>query len=111
MLPSGVTEQYPATLADLEALPEGVKGELIDGVLYTQARPRPAHQNSLGPIFSDLDGPFRRGRGGPGGWDIIIEPGLTAAGAPEYSPDLAGWRVERLGDFPTQRIAVIPDWI
>ncbi len=30
---------HPATLADLEALPEHVKGEIIDGVLYTQPRP------------------------------------------------------------------------
>ncbi len=30
----------PATRADLEALPPGVKGEILKGVLYTQPRPR-----------------------------------------------------------------------
>ena len=108
---SGVTERRSATLADLESLPEGVKGELIDGVLYTQVRPHASHQDALGAIHSDLDGPFRRGRGGPGGWQILIEPGLTAEGAPEYSPDIAGWRRERLPELPEGRIAVVPDWI
>ncbi|MEW5849237.1 MAG: hypothetical protein AB2A00_10500 [Myxococcota bacterium] len=32
---------HTATMADLEALPGNVKGEIIDGVLYTQPRPRP----------------------------------------------------------------------
>ena len=111
MATSGVTERRPATLADLEGLPEGVKGELIDGVLYTQARRRAAHQDALGAIHSDLDSPFRRGRGGPGGWRILVEPGLTAPGAPEYSPDIAGWRRERLDPLPEGRIDVVPDWI
>jgi Uma2 family endonuclease len=106
-----VDERRPATLEDLEALPEGTKGELIDGVLYTQARPRPTHRDAIGSLFGDLDGPFRRGRGGPGGWRILLEPGLSADGAPEYSPDVAGWRRERLPELPAGRIAVVPDWI
>jgi Uma2 family endonuclease len=108
---SAVTERRPATPADLEALPEGIKGELIDGVLYAQARPRAAHQDALGALHTDLDGPFRRGRGGPGGWRILVEPGLHAEGAPEYSPEIAGWRRERLPELPEGRIAVVPDWI
>jgi hypothetical protein len=36
-------EGQPATMADLEALPEGVKGEIIDGVLYASPRPRAPH--------------------------------------------------------------------
>lgn len=30
--------------ARLEALPEHLKGEIIDGQLYVQARPRPRHE-------------------------------------------------------------------
>ena len=33
----------PATLADLEALPPDVRGEIIEGVLYTMTRPRARH--------------------------------------------------------------------
>lgn len=47
-----------ATLADLEALPDTVVGELIQGVLYTMARPRPRHQRASGRIFGDVEGRF-----------------------------------------------------
>ncbi|WP_231864616.1 hypothetical protein [Sorangium cellulosum] len=37
----------PATQADLEALPPHIKGEIIEGVRYTQPRPRSRHQRVL----------------------------------------------------------------
>jgi len=57
----------PPTLDDLDALPPGVKGEIIEGVLYTMTRPRGAHQITTLAVGSDLRGPFGLGRGGPGG--------------------------------------------
>jgi hypothetical protein len=33
----------PATREDLDSLPEHIKGEIIDGVLYTSPRPRFLH--------------------------------------------------------------------
>lgn len=108
---ASVPEKRPATLADLEALPEGVKGEIIDGVLYTQPRLRAEHQAAILAIASDLDGPFQRGRGGPGGWWILPEPGITAPGSPEFSPDIAGWRRARMPEHPTGRVALVPDWV
>jgi Uma2 family endonuclease len=104
----------PATLADLEALPDHIRGEIIDGVLYTMTRPRARHQHTAGGIFSDIFVPFGRGRGGPGGWWILIEPGIALSSAsPELSPDVAGWRRERVPVMPSdnQSIQVIPDWI
>jgi Uma2 family endonuclease len=99
------------TRADLEALPRHVKGEIIEGVLYTMTRPRGAHQKLNLRIGSDLDGPFDRGRGGPGGWWILPEPGIELPNTPEISPDLAGWRRERLPTLPRDTsINVVPDW-
>jgi Uma2 family endonuclease len=100
----------PASLADLEALPEHVKGEIIDGILYTQARPRAAHSSLELAIGSRIQDPFQRGRGGPGGWWILVEPGIEAEGSPEFAPDLAGWRRERLPSLPEGRIALVPAW-
>ena len=102
-----------ATLADLEALPEGMVGELIQGVLYTMARPRPRHQNASGSIFGDIQGAFQRGRGGPGGWWILVEPGIAmpSVDVDELSPDIAGWRKERVPVLPEGRIDVVPDWV
>jgi Uma2 family endonuclease len=111
MVASSVTATQPATLAALETLPANTKGEIIDGVLYTQPRPRLHHQDALGLIHEDLSGPFRRGRGGPGGWWIVVEPGIMAPGSPEFSPDVAGWRRERVTELPAGRMAVVPDWI
>jgi Uma2 family endonuclease len=100
-----------ATLADLEALPPTVKGEIIDGVLYTQPRPRGRHQRIVSRVDSSLSDPYDIGRGGPGGWWILPEPGITLPGSPEFSPDLAGWRRERVPEFPDDTIDVVPDWL
>jgi Uma2 family endonuclease len=103
---------HPATRADLDALPEHIKGELIDGVLYAMTRPRGQHQNVSGLIHADLVNPFQRGRGGPGGWWILVEPGIELPGAPEVAPDIAGWKRERLAELPKERsIDLAPDWV
>jgi Uma2 family endonuclease len=102
----------PATLADLEALPESVKGEIIDGVLYTQARPRGLHTNLATTLGGEINGAYQHGRGGPGGWWISVEPGVELSGSPEFSPDLAGWRRERLPAMPADDpIRIVPDWV
>src|SRR5262245_48509754 len=101
-----------ATYADLEALPEGVKGEIIDGQLYVQPRPRSVHARVILAIGRHIGGPYDLDQGGPGGWLILPEPGIELPGSPEVSPDLAGWRRERLSELPRDRsIAVVPDWM
>ncbi|HEY4117366.1 MAG TPA: Uma2 family endonuclease [Byssovorax sp.] len=101
-----------ASLADLEALPRGVKGEIIEGVLYTMTRPRPRHQQVVSDIEIDVGAAFRRGRGGPGGWWILVEPGIELPEAAEFSPDLAGWRRERVPELPIDEpLRVVPDWV
>jgi Uma2 family endonuclease len=101
------------TLEDLEKLPPGVKGEIIEGVLYTQPRPRFQHQVASVNIGGDLVGPFGRGHGGgPGGWWIVTEPGIELPDAPEISPDLGGSRRERLPEPPADgRLRLAPDWV
>ena len=75
------------TLADLEALPVDVKGEIIEGVMYTMTRPRGRHQRTALAVGADLRDPFDRGRGGPGGWWIVPEPGIELPNTPEIAPD------------------------
>ncbi|WP_426735527.1 Uma2 family endonuclease [Myxococcus faecalis] len=99
-----------ATLADLEALPEGVVGEIIEGTLYVHAQPRAGHMDTLGGLFAALRGPFQQGRGGPGGWWIQVEPGIRLEGSPEFIPDVAGWRKDRVARIPTGSWLVAPDW-
>jgi len=103
----------PATWADLQALPPGVRGEVIDGVLYALPRPLDAHQRVMIALSGDLERPYRRGVGGPGGWVIRTEPGIGHPRSLEYSPDLAGWRTADLAaPLPTDsQITVTPDWV
>jgi len=55
--------------------------------------------------------PFHRGRGGPGGWSILVEPEVRLSGQ-ALVPDLAGWRRQRLPSVPdTSHLAIAPDWV
>jgi len=100
-----------ASYEDLLALPANVVGEIIFGALYTHPRPAAVHANASSVLGEELGNPFRRGKGGPGGWILLDEPELHL-GAEILVPDLAGWRRERLPEQPaTPYIDVVPDWI
>lgn len=102
----------PATRSDLDALPPTWRGEILDGELYAFPRPAAPHADIETSVGSDLKGPFQRGRGGPGGWWILVEPGIQLPRAPEVAPDLAGWRRQRLARLPRSGpIDIVPDWV
>jgi Uma2 family endonuclease len=63
-------------------------------------------------LGGELMGPFRRGRGGPGGWWILDEPELHLVPKEPVVPDLAGWRVDRMPELPdTAYFSLAPDWV
>ena len=99
--------------AELAALPSHLVGEIIDGVLHTQPRPSLRHSHASSVLGEELGPPFRRGRGGPGGWILLDEPELHLGPRPDVLvPDLAGWRKERVPELPeTDYFVVAPDWV
>jgi Uma2 family endonuclease len=100
-----------ATYADLEAVPDHLVAEIVDGVLETYPRPRPRHAMAAVGLAGELQVPFGRGRGGPGGWIFMVEPELHL-GTHVVVPDLAGWRRERLPAEPeTAYVETPPDWV
>jgi Uma2 family endonuclease len=100
------------TIEDLDALSPNIKGEIIEGVLYTMTRPRGPHQRTARVVGSQVGDPFDGGKGGPGGWWILPEPGIELTNTPEIAPDLAGWRRERLPVLPEDEpIRMVPDWV
>jgi Uma2 family endonuclease len=100
-----------ATYADIEALPPHVTGEIIFGTLVTHPSPAPPHGRAQSSLSYELEGPFNRGRGGPGGWIFLTEPELHLMGN-VLVPDLAGWKSERLTPFPkTAWIDIAPNWL
>ena len=69
-------EPRPTPYEQLEALPDGLTGEILNGQLYAQPRPSGAHVVTVTSLADELVGPFQKGRGGPGGWWIAAEPEL-----------------------------------
>jgi Uma2 family endonuclease len=103
--------QRKATYADLEAVPPHQVAELVEGELYVSPRPAIPHAVATAELFSELTGPFGRGRGGPGGWRLLFEPELHL-NEDVLVPDLAGWRRERMPRAPrTVGVTLAPDWL
>jgi Uma2 family endonuclease len=100
-----------ATYEDLLSVPEHLVAEIIHGELVTHPRPASPHARAPSRLGALLDGPFDRGKGGPGGWVILDEPELHLHGH-VLVPDLAGWRRERMPELPdAAAFELAPDWI
>ncbi|MCY3830016.1 MAG: Uma2 family endonuclease [Rhodospirillaceae bacterium] len=100
-----------ATYQDVIDAPAHMVAEIVEGALYTHPRPAPPHALASSSLGVELGSPFQRGRGGPGGWWIIDEPELHL-GEDILVPDIAGWRRERMPDFPdTAFFTLAPDWV
>lgn len=101
-----------ATYEDVLAAPPNEVAELIDGELIASPRPGGAHTAAATALSEELGPPFKRGRGGPGGWLILFEPELHL-GDDVLVPDLAGWRRERMPVVTKEQayFELAPDWL
>ena len=100
-----------ATYDDLLQVPDHRVAEIVDGDLHVSPRPASRHALASSGLGSELWGSFHRGRGGPGGWWILYEPELHLSDN-VLVPDLAGWRRERMPEFPdTPAFTLAPDWV
>jgi Uma2 family endonuclease len=103
-----------ATFADLLALPDEVRAEIIHGVIVEKASPTAEHSGSQLALGGVLRHRFQRRPGGrwPGGWWFGAEIGVEYEAHEVYRHDLAGWRRERMPDRPTGRpVRTRPDWV
>jgi Uma2 family endonuclease len=101
----------PATYADVLAAPEHMVAEIIDGELHLNPRPAGPHTVAASGLGEELGPPFKRGKGGPGGWVILDEPELHLR-SDIIVPDLAGWRVERMPEIRDEPFFTLaPDWV
>jgi Uma2 family endonuclease len=101
-----------ATYQDVLDAPANQIAEIVSGALHVSPRPAKPHALAASALGGELIPPFRRGRGGPGGWFIIDEPELHLD-ADVVVPDLAGWRCERMPVLTTDEayFTLEPDWI
>ena len=99
-----------ATYQDVLDAPAHLVAEIIGGTLHAHPRPAMPHALASSHLSDELVGPYGKGRGGPGGWWIVFEPELHL-GEEIVVPDLAGWRRERMPEYPQTAYATLaPDW-
>ena len=111
MVTSTAERSARATYQDVLDAPAHLVAEIINGTLHTHPRPAARHALATSRLTIELGGPFDRGRGGPGGWWIIDEPELHLDDE-IMVPDLAGWRRERMPDYPDSAyFTLAPDWV
>jgi Uma2 family endonuclease len=109
-----VSLAYQVTLYEqLQALPEGLTGEILNGQLHSQPRPSGPHGRVSVGLDRRIGRSYDEGDGGPGGWWILVEPEVHFVRDQEVAvPNLAGWRRERMPRIPEgHRFEVVPDWV
>ena len=102
-----------ATLDDLKKVPADRLAQIVEGALVVMPRPGIGHAHATTVLTGELYGPFRMGRGGPGGWIILFEPEVHFP-RNVLVPDVAGWRKERMPELPsgsTPHLSLAPDWV
>lgn len=100
-----------ATYQDVLNAPPHKVAEIVDGKLYTNPRPASPHALAYSRLGSRISTAFDFGESGPGGWWILDEPELHL-GEDIVVPDIAGWRRERMPDYPEAAyFKLAPDWV
>lgn len=114
-LSSRTPDLRPATLKDLQAIPEDDRfHEVLDGELVEKEATSGQHSLPHGEALIHLaayrgrpNGPSR-----PGGWWLVPEPTIQLSPHQIVRPDLAGWRRDRMPDPPSgYPVCLRPDWV
>jgi Uma2 family endonuclease len=101
-----------ATYEDVLGAPPHMVAEVIDGELHLSPHPAKPHAAAQAALGEELGPPFKRGRGGPGGWILLFEPELHLR-ADIIVPDMGGWRRERMPSIVADEpfFTLAPDWV
>ena len=104
------THRRHATYQDVLDAPPHMVAELVRGALHLHPRPASRHAYAGSALDFRVGGPFHHDPAGPGGWWIVFEPELHL-GPDVLVPDLAGWRRERMPEYPdVPWFDLAPDW-
>lgn len=102
-----------ATVADLIAIEDCDRLEIIDGEIVQKALPSWRHARAE-TKYGEILAPFNRKAGGPrgpGGWWIATEVHVGYGGE-VYCHDVAGWRRDRVAKMPDEfPVPIRLDWV
>lgn len=101
----------PATYEDIEALPVGWVGEILEDELVATRPPLGVAHATL-MLLAVLLEPFGLGRGGAGQWRILPRTEVHL-GQDILVPDVVGWHWQRMPNLPAEAhfVTVAPDWV
>lgn len=108
------TQRCDATFADLAALGDAVRAEIIHGAIVEKAGPTMEHGRSQRGLGGFLGRRYDRPPGSrwPGGWWIGCEVDVEYGTHEVFCHDLVGWRRDRVGACPQGRpVRTRPDWV
>ena len=104
-----------ATYADLAALGDDTRAEIIHGAIIEKAAPSFEHgvaQSSLSGLIGPRFGRRSGGNGGPGGRWIASEVEVEYGANEVFRHDLAGWLRARAPEMPRgSPTRLRPDWV
>ena len=99
------------TYQDVLDAPAHKVAEVVAGELRLSPRPAGPHTAAASALGEELGPPFKRGRGGPGGWIILDEPELHLS-EDILVPDLGGWKRSRMPKVRNEPFFTLsPDWV
>lgn len=114
LLMPAVTKRSLAMFADLAALGDEARAEIIGGEIVDKAAPTVEHGRAQKALGGYLHRRFDREPGGhwPGGWWIGTEIDVEYGSHELYRHDIVGWRRERVPECPKGRpVRERPDWV
>jgi Uma2 family endonuclease len=99
-----------ATYADLEAAPEHLVAEIIDGALWTRSHGHILPAMARTALSFELGSLCRTRSNTKASWQVLLLPELHF-GEEVVVPEIAAWRVERLPFLPDEHVDLAPDWV
>jgi Uma2 family endonuclease len=110
-MPERSPPRKAATYQDVLDAPNNMRAQLVEGELVLQPQPASGHQAASSVLGEELGPPFKRGKGGPGGWIILDEPEIHL-GKNVLVPDMAGWKRSTMPEMPlVPYFTQTPDWV
>ena len=108
--PAARIPTFEELYARIEQLDPRLTGEILEpGVIRAMSRPGRPHRRTHKNLVRAL-GAKDEDSGGLGWW-IELEPEIRLPGDYLAVPALAGWRVERVGELPSENpLTIVPDW-